>query len=491
MIYRLTEEEQKQVNELYQKFINTPKENEALKDKIDNEFIALMDSIEIKRFNENIKDTERLIKNAEDLINDAILYEYVFLALPWLIDPNVPIPKEWKGDAKPVYQIGESFIEEHKHVDVWVYYHDLIEKLSKEPPQEPLLLFDRENIKQYLESKIIAKHIAYLKGTEHERKLIDIINNCLDNSDFIFNENKAIQSNLTSAHKINYKKREITLDKNYKVAMANYLIENGINTLTANELKLLRLAICQSKMSDDNLYEYEIAAKELAAFFKIDLKNLYKNLDKMTDHIQQAFIKIKDEEKQTFYKQSWVDHCEYSNNIVSIKIADGLKPYILGLKKCFFALPIEEYIFYKCKHTIIIRELLEAKMKYEKPYGDNVVEIPISLEELKRVTNTSKGYEKMSHFRSRVLDIAIKEINEHSESVSTGYYVTVKPYKNGRSIAGFTFTIESLAHYHHYHVSNDPAKIILNKQSTRKGNRKKQSEEDNRQLTFEDVYIQE
>ena len=464
MIYRLTEEEQKQVNELYQKFINTPKENEALKDKIDNEFIALMDSIEIKRFNENIKDTERLIKNAEDLINDAILYEYVFLALPWLIDPDVPIPKERKGDMKPVYLIDESFIEEHKHVDVWFYYHDLIEKLAKEPPQEPLLLFDRENIKQYLESKIIAKHIAYLKGSEHEEKLNNIIDECLNNSDFVFNENGSSQNPPAPVQKacITYKKREFILDPNYWVIMKNDLIESCVNSLSAIELKLLRLAITQCQREDTELYEYAITAQKFTDYFGLNNKYFYTHAKEMMRNITAAYIEL---ENGT---QNWVDRCFYKDGVIYIKLAEGLKPYITQLKACYSEIQISEYAALRSKHAIIIRELIQAKMAGVKPYASVATQISISVEELQRVTNTTSKYDKISSFRKYVLEPAIKEINDYEY----GYHITITPYRDGKKIDGFYFTIESQTGYNKRigdseYTDTVPKKVRVKKTSKR------------------------
>ena len=44
-------------------------------------------------------------------------------------------------------------------------------------------------------------------------------------------------------------------------------------------------------------------------------------------------------------------------------------------------------------------------------------------------------YKAMNHFKARVLDVAIKQINEHTD-------ITVKyeQHKRGRSISGFSFT---------------------------------------------------
>lgn len=435
-------------------------------EKLAAEFELQMQKIEAEHFKKLTTPT-KIIEDGKQKTEDALIFYYNYLS------------KDLEGiqenfSRKPIFSMR---LPGYKQYFSWIIKHsaDELFKLVQESDQDSLFLWEPKELSDDLKEKVLNEHYKRLIGTPGEEKLDKIVNECLFNTKYV---------DLTpAASKANSK--PMVLDKNLDVAMANTLIINGINTLNATELKLLRMAIMQSKIGDTRFFEYEISAKEIAGFLNLDLDNLYKNLDKMTDNIQAAFIKLKDDRTQQFKKYGWVSHCFYVNGLVSIKLNDDLKPYILGLKRCFFKYKIEELISYKSKHTIILRELLAAKMGSEKPHADVVIEIPISLEELKHVTNTDKEYKSTSLFKTRVLDTAIQEINEYSLM----YHITATPYKNGRSIAGYTFTIESDTHYQKYNKTQKRAIDVIPANKTRKP--KTCKKEQAMQLTLEEVFNQE
>lgn len=485
MIYNLTIEDQKKIDVLWENLEGKMEERKAAPhetpketvldyiQRLNKEFNKLIGDLEEEHF-KSLKGPQEIIKDAKAIVEEAILFEYAgnVYGLEGSKENNcINLTKEY------TQLMGEiEFL-------TWNYMQEQFKK-AKEKQDPPKIKLVKSGMLYYLEHRAISRHIAALKGTNQEEELKKVINDCLDNSIYIIDDQFVKFEPLSvSSSRAKYQIKEFKFDSNHDVAMANNLILNGVNTLNANELKLLRLAITQSQKGDTELYEYEIAAQELANILNIDIKNLYKNLDKMTDHIQQSFIKIKDDQTQRFFKQSWVDRCEYNKGLVRIKLAEGLKPYILGLKSCFSKIKIEEYIAYKSKHTIIIRELLEAKMKNEKPHADVVIEIPITVEELKRVTNTTKDYKSISQFKAHVLDAAIKEINEYY----LGYHVTAIPYKNGRSIEGYNFTIESQSHFDKYDKQEE------NNISVKPGRKKSKQKEKVQveQLTLKDFFKQE
>ena len=485
MLYEFTLEEELKINELinetyknfYEEHPNETKEKRIEFHKKQNiKLNEMLDDFETKHF-EHLNTSSKIINDAKKIINDAILFEFAYIIGE----------KLYKAETDPI-DISQTYIDAYYNIQLATWrYRQYYFKTIKGNKNLPKIRILKSGMQNFIEQIAIPKHIAALEGTPHEAELKQLINNCLDNSQYIIDDraagNNTLQLLATEIPKVEYIKREVDLNKNNDVAMANLLITSGINTLNASELKILRFVIMQSKIGDTTLYEYEISVKELVEFFGIDKKHLYKNLDKMTDHIQQAFIKIKNEKAQSFIKISWVDRCDYSNGILRIKLAESLKPYILGLKNCFSKIKIEEYTNYESKYTIIIRELLEAKMGSEKPYADNVIEISISVEELKRVTNTAKKYKSISLFKTYVLDVAINEINKYPG----GYHITAKPYKNGRSIEGYYFCIESQAHYIYY---NNPKKIDTSVNPRRE--KKKSNDKDKlEQLTLKDIFNQE
>lgn len=410
-----------------------PKDHKEIKQQLESEFETLIDQMEQKRF-ETLKTKPAILKDAENTIKDAIIFNY---NISQYFEYNIP------SEEKHI-EIGLLF--DNKHLCNYLLFSadskQLFDCAIEKPIDNIYVLLDREAQKNFLITKALKNHINRLAGTRSEKELYKRL-------DYILEYSKYISNNFYNS----MPKRELALNELYHVTMANILIQSMVNTLNTNELKLLRLTIMQSKKNDKNFYEYEIAAKELSEFLNIDRHHLYKSLDIMTDHIQQAFIKIKSERTQKFIKQSWVDRCEYNKGQIYIKLSEGLKPYILELKSAFSQIEMGEYIKYKSKHAIIIRELLESKIGANKPAADNVVNISISLEELKRITNTEKEYSNANttRFRTKVINAAIKEINDFSN-----YHINVTPYKRGKNIVGYNFMIESAAHYAKYNVLELP-----------------------------------
>lgn len=488
MIYNLTIEDQKKIDELWGKLDNkmeqrkaapheTPKE--TVLDYIQSlnvEFNKIIEELEEEHF-KKLKSPQEIIKDAEKVIEDAILFEYA---------GNTYGLESTEENKITCINLTKEYTQLMGEIEFlsWNYMQEQYKK-AKENQEPPKVKLVKSGMLYFLQQRALKRHIAALKGTPQEEELNKVINDCLERSKYIIDDELVNYAPiLTPSPRANYQKKELTLNTNYDVAMANSLILNGVNTLNATELKLLRLAIMQSKKDDTELYEYEIGAQELSNFLNLNIKNLYTHLEAIVDHIQRAYIKVKDERTQKFHTQSWVDSCDYSKGIFTIKLSNGLKPYLLGLRGCFSKIKMEEYIAYKSKHTIIIRELLEAKMGAEKPHADVVIEIPITLEELKRVTNTAKGYEKISRFRSQVLDKAIQEINDYS----LNYHVSATPYKNGKTIEGYNFTIESQAHYNlHHKQEQNIISVIPGKKRKPKAQEKEQA----KQLTLDDILNQE
>lgn len=238
-------------------------------------------------------------------------------------------------------------------------------------------------------------------------------------------------------------RRETTYDTHNRVAMANNMILHSACKLTMNELKLLRFVIMQTERNDEKLFEFEIDVKKLAKAIDISVNDLSRDLSRMTGHLMQEVIYIGDGVRKKWKQFHWVDVCEYDNGILYIKISDSLKPFLVGLSGCFTRYRLEEIVNLRSMYAIKIYEMLYALMDDEnKPHADVAMEVSISIDELRRITDTTEKFERYSSFKLRVIDAALKEINEKSI-----YHVTATPYKRGKAVAGFDFLMESQAGY--------------------------------------------
>lgn len=243
----------------------------------------------------------------------------------------------------------------------------------------------------------------------------------------------------------NIHRKEVTFNTDNYVVMTNNMILHSASNLSLNELKLLRFIIMQTEMNDKELYQFEVSAKDMGKLLGINSKDLYKRLDTMTTHIMQEVIRIGDDSKQAWKKFNWCHTCRYEDGKIIVRLHDDLKPFLLELKGCFTRYQLSEIIRLNSTYAIRIYEMLNGYMNENNlPYADNAVEISISIDELRKATDTEKKFERYSNFKLRVIDTALKEINEKSK-----YHVTATPYKDGKAIKGFEFLIESQAGYWH------------------------------------------
>ena len=241
------------------------------------------------------------------------------------------------------------------------------------------------------------------------------------------------------------KRKETTFNTDNYVVMANNMILHSASNLTLNELKLLRLVIMQTEKDETELYTYTFPAKQLAELLEINTKDFYKKLKTMSKNLMQEVIFIGDDTKKAWRMFHWVEFCQYEKGQITIKLSNELKPFLLHLYGNFTRYELSEIIKLKSIYAIKIYETLFAYMNdNNKPYADNAIEISVSIDELRRVTNTEKKFERYSSFKTKVIDIALNAINEKSK-----YHITATPYKSGNAIKGYDFLIESRAGYFH------------------------------------------
>lgn len=244
-------------------------------------------------------------------------------------------------------------------------------------------------------------------------------------------------------------RKEIVFDSSREVVMANRMILHSASNLSLNEMKLLRYIIMQTKKGDDSLFEYDFGVKDFADDLGISVQALYRDLNKMSDHIMGEVLSIGtytgNHKKDRWRKFHWVDVFDYYDGRVAVKLSEELKPFLLHLAGEFTKYEMSEIIDMKSTYAIRIYETIRSYMNdHDLPFADHQNEISISMEVLRKITNTEQKFDRYSSFKAKVIDIAVNEINRCSK-----YHVVAEPYKKGRAVAGFDFLIESQAGYKH------------------------------------------
>lgn len=275
----------------------------------------------------------------------------------------------------------------------------------------------------------------------------------------------------------NIHRQELTFDKENYVVVANNMLMHSASNLSLDELKLLRFIIMQTKKGDKELYEFELSAKDFAKLLEVNIKtnDLYKRLHTMVKHLMQEVIYIGDDTKKKWVMFHWVDVCRYDNGKITIKISDELKPFLTDLRGNFTRYQLSEIISFKSTYAIRIYEILNSYLNENNlPHADVAIEISISVDELRKSTDTVNKFARYSSFKSKVIDKAMDEINEKSK-----YHVTATPYKDGNAVKGFDFLIESQTGY--FVRTNGQQEV--KKEYTQQ----KESDQQNRQLSMFDM----
>lgn len=240
-------------------------------------------------------------------------------------------------------------------------------------------------------------------------------------------------------------RKEVSYDTRNNVVVANDFIMRSASNLTLNEMKLLRLIITQCKRGDKGLYTYSLRAVDFAKLLDIDKDDMRRNLRTMTRHIMQEVLEIENPKTGDWVQFHWTDECEYKKGTVTIKIADRLAPFLLDLKDHFTRYRLEEILPFKSVYAFKIYEILAANIDDNRPpHADQYSIVNVSMETLRAITVTKNKYSRYANFRVRVLEPAVKEINEKSK-----YHVTATPYMNNKTIVGIEFLIESRIGHHH------------------------------------------
>lgn len=224
--------------------------------------------------------------------------------------------------------------------------------------------------------------------------------------------------------------------KNDFVVKDNALINASYN-LELTEQRLVMLAIINAREIEQGITEnskLEIHASDYAKLFNVSLDASYKALKEAVNNLFNRQFSYAKEYKKTgkigIKKTRWVSDIFYVDElaVLEISFAPDVLPLITRLEKHFTSYQAKQIAHLTSKYATRLYELLIAWREVGK-----VPKIEIS-EFRKRLGLLESEYAAMNDFKKRVLDPAIKQINEHTDIT-----VSYEQHKTGRSITGFSF----------------------------------------------------
>lgn len=203
------------------------------------------------------------------------------------------------------------------------------------------------------------------------------------------------------------------------------------------EQRLIFLAIIEAR-SQQKLIDargvLQIRAKSYQEQFKVEKHTSYDALKSAATGLFDAHFEYEEIHEKTGklarHSIRWVQKISYIDDagMVEMQFTDAVIPLITRLSKQYTEYELKQVSELQSEYSIRLYELL---MQWKTVGKTN----KISVGDLRRKLGVEpKQYEKMNNFKARVLDHAVKQINEHTD-IQAEY----DQHKNGREIASFTF----------------------------------------------------
>lgn len=222
--------------------------------------------------------------------------------------------------------------------------------------------------------------------------------------------------------------------KNGLVVKDNALMNASYN-LEVTEQRLILLAIINARETHQGITsdsKLEIHANDYASQFHVTKEAAYKALKTAVNNLFERQFSFKEETKKGIgiVRSRWVSRIKYIDDsaILEITFAPDVVPLITRLEKHFTSYQIQQVTQLTGKYAIRLYELLIAWREVGK-----VPQIELS-EFRAKLGVEDDEYKAMNHFKSRVLEPSIKQINQHTDIT-----VIYEQHKRGRTITGFSF----------------------------------------------------
>lgn len=243
------------------------------------------------------------------------------------------------------------------------------------------------------------------------------------------------------------------------VVKSNKLVQ-ALQTLNLNEARLLQLAIVDARETGQGLSTeepLELNAVRYAKAFNVSADAAYLALSEAEDSLFKRQFTITNEDG-TLTKSRWIQDANYRKGegrilVTLTRVVIEHVTKIDGFEQYFTSYHLKKTADFKSVYAVRLYELL---MQWKAVGRTPAYELDRLRGQLGIGVNE---YTRMEAFKRRVLDIAVDQINEHSDLI-----INYEQHKKGRSISGFSFNFKykrSLAHTNKEIDVTQRAKIAL------------------------------
>lgn len=231
----------------------------------------------------------------------------------------------------------------------------------------------------------------------------------------------------------------------------NKLIQSTAN-MTPMSQKLFEISVAaidpNSEDSNTVRVDKELIFKSLDITGKNRNNRLTAALERLVDDASFSYTEIENKSQiDVKIKPVYRIQNNHSFAYSEISFAPDIMPLLVELHNKFTKYPLSDILKMKGKYSIpIYRWLMLGFNQYEYYSGGNnrtrdqlneYLNPRISVDELRKITGTVQKYNDWRNFKKYVLDLPMREINEHSERISFEW----QPIRAGRRITDIQFKI--------------------------------------------------
>ena len=192
-------------------------------------------------------------------------------------------------------------------------------------------------------------------------------------------------------------------NQNQLVVKDNELIQRAQYNLTAQQQKLICFVISKIKPTDKVLERYTISARDFADITGIAYNHVYDEFRQMIDDLDEKARWIKVGSETVRFR--WLEIPTYNdrNGSITVSINPYLSKYLLQLKGNYTQYELWNILSLKGKYAVRLYELLKSYSFQKK--------IEMDFTHFKQLL-CAEQYDRIFDLKKRVLNPAVKEINE-------------------------------------------------------------------------------
>lgn len=231
-------------------------------------------------------------------------------------------------------------------------------------------------------------------------------------------------------------KAEVEKARSAIVVKSNDLIQKSRFELTTMQQKLVLFLASKTKPYDEDFKIHEFSVAEFCSVCGIDESSggNYTGIKKAIKEIADKSIWITLENGQETLLR-WIEkpYIDKRSGVIKIRFDKDMKPFLLQLQDNFTQYELAWTIQFKSKYSIRLYEFVKS-IHYNKLAAYERI---FTLDELRKILGAEEVHKEWKNFRARVLEPAVKEINEYSNQT-----IEYSPMMKGKAVERVWMKVE-------------------------------------------------